>query len=215
MTKNWSQVYPKVSKAKTSVKSKTKVDRKQDKEISRIKKLLPSTKSKYFDFTVSNQTLSYNGSLVTTLMALSRGTADNERVGDSIKMTRMDVKIASFSTGAGADNCRYTFFLDKSPYIVSTAALYKTTGSDLATLSPLQEDYRQNIVLLKDFKVPVSSAAKPVINTTFSRKLNHVVRYAGATTTPVSNYLKMAYISDALAPVAAFDAYIRVWYIDI
>lgn len=194
---------------------KSSSQKKTEKTLASIKRLIPSPKSKYFDYSASNQSLTYNGTLVTTLMALSRGTGDGDRVGDAIRMLRMDVKIASFNTAAGGDNARYTFFIDKSPYIASTAALYKTTGSDLATLSPFQEDYRNDIIVLKDLKVKVDSVNNLIQNSSFSRKLNHVVRYAGATTTPVSNYLKFAAISDALAPVVNYDIWIRVWFVDV
>lgn len=195
-------------------KYKRSKDKKQDKELKKIKKLLPSVTSKYFDYAVSNQAVTYNGSLITGLMAVSRGTGDTDRVGDAVRMLRMECKIASFSTGAGGDNIRFTFFIDKSPYIASTAALYKVTGTDLATLSPLQEDYRNDIIVLKDFRVPVNSVNNVIINTDFTKSLNKIVRYAGATATPVTNYIKFAAISDAAAPVCQYDMYMRIYYVD-
>lgn len=121
------------------------------KAINMVQKLtsIINVEFKYFEYD-ANFTPTYNGSLL-NICSPSQGISVNQREGDSMKMKTCQLTGEILGSANGPEVIRLLVFIDKQANIGSTGSnLLENAGSASAVRSSLNQDYKNDVLILVD-----------------------------------------------------------------
>lgn len=178
----------------------------------RLLKQVVNTEFKHLDSSISVTDIDYSGDL-TVLNNPAQGLDDEQRVGDSIKVQKVDIRCHFNHTS----NCvvRLIVFWDQCNTINSTSEFLEYSGSALAVDSFKDNDNRFLTKVLYDrvFNINTAQTLQYVV-----RKTIHIgkhTQFDEDTTTINTGALKLIFVSDQ-APTTNVGSvgYARVYYTD-
>lgn len=181
---------------------------------------LVNVEKKYKDLTATNLPIGWNGAVMNGFLSIAQGQTASLRIGDSIKVTSIHLKIrlqSSLSTGGSL--VRVILFWDKENTVSTPSDLFDTLGTVAAPMSNFDKDQKSEIVILRDrtFNLENSSDELVYLNWRFFKKnAQKHVRYEANTTTIEQNRLKCFLIGDQDPAVSPnrYHAEARIHYID-
>ncbi len=184
-----------------------------------VKKIKNNIEMKFFD---QNNVLnvSWLSNNVSNIIAVPQGQTDSSRIGDVLaaKSFRLSLCLTSLTV---ASVFRVILYWDKQNLISTVGDLLHVTGSSMVVNSAYNHDNRSRYIILLDklwtLQDPATSVALKTFTRWFSLK-NKQVKYAAASTTVLTNNLKLFLISDK-DPATAINLpeiqyYTRLHYTD-
>lgn len=172
-----------------------------------------NTEYKIHDYQATyTNTITYGGT-VSSLVAIGQGAAQSQRVGDSIKLQNLMLRM-SLGELTNKHRLRVIIFNDKNGDTVSTAAdMLQTTGSAYSVISPkyYPERFRTKILYDRVFSFDADEEFQVY------RKLiplNFHVNYSPGTTSVYTNNLKILLINDSATGVGDHRVFARITYTD-
>lgn len=209
--------WKKFTKKKTTVKTLSK-------RISRIAKATKPEEKTHFTLQAYSE-ISYSG-IITQLSDIDQGTQQYERVGEWIKLKKLDVRLSVFvgTAVANANFYRFIIFKDMTTDNVGPSVTDVLNASYIGTsqgvLAAYEESYLTRFRILKDITVPLSIASGGNANKVFVMTINlhesscHYLTNLG--TDPLQGNLYLLQISSDntvnLKPASAFE--IKLTYTD-
>lgn len=149
------------------------------------------------------------------LCLIAQGTNDNQRIGNSIKITSIMIRgFVTFNQTATASMCRMILVWDKQANEAALTAGDLLESEDVSSNLNIDNGKRFTVLWDKYFTL---YAEKPIIAIKYYRKLNHKIRYdnaAAAITSITEGNLCLVRISNESVnyPVASLD--MRLRYVD-
>jgi hypothetical protein len=185
-----------------------------------VRDMLSSTdETKYFDVTLTQQTIDYNGR-IDHLSAVPQGDSDSQRDGDVILPKRLDImiRIDEPSGVTLQSNLTRCLVFRYKPTITTTPGNIITLGTVLAPLSPFQWDYLVNFDVLYDEVfvtgdyggTPISHVKKISLNL----KRNKIQYVAGSTGTAAGKLFLMFVTDQVTSGLPIVTYYSRLQYLD-
>lgn len=186
-------------------------------------KSLVNAEHKYHDTNVGLTTPT-SSSIIQVLNSLAQGTTDSTRIGDSIKMTSLNVNFDAyhnFNSSSPTQNLRIIIFIWKKPSTAPTLddILAPSSAASDRYLAPKNYDKRfwSKILYDKTFKLNEggSSSAGYKIHLDFSKYKKYAhVQYAAASSSIDNNGLYMLTISGDATLAPALNYFARLKYLD-
>ena len=205
---------------KPKAQAKTKVDKRQDKVISRIVKQF-KPEQKYQDLTAGAVSPSWNG-VAYSAIVVGQGTSDKNRIGDQITITRIRFRwnVGYTSASLASNQFRMVIYRDKTATIGTTVTnvldnnLVATVN---ACQAPYEEDKRMNFEILYDKTVLLDTVSRFAAQGSYDHtfKTPKLMQYDAGTNTPNKGAIYIMFITDALAPALGTDWNSRIWYTDM
>lgn len=160
-----------------------------------------------------NTNYDYNGTLVSLLNGLSNGTLDTQRVGDSIKLQNLTLRMY-FGRVTADSIIRVIVLQDPQNKLSSATDILQAAGSVFSVLSPKNYDKRFQSKILLDQVIALDTDTT-LIKKDYVIPLNWHCQFQAGGTTINSGDLKMLIISNLVTsnlPTAAW--YSRVTFTD-
>lgn len=173
-----------------------------------------NTEYKFVDNVLSPLTVDWNG-IQGSLMQVNpaQGLADNQRIGDSIKLQNFTFKYQC-SRNTSDSIIRVIIFEDKQNKIASVANLLSLTGTINAVTSPKNYDTRYQTRILYD-KCHILSSDNTTVMASAVLPLNWHTQFNAGTQTVNTGDLKICYISNVSGvPPPTFSYYSRLTFTD-
>lgn len=149
--------------------------------------------------TFNQITPTWTGSVVSLVGNIIQGDGQSERVGDSIKLQNLTMRMI-VTPGANTEYLRVIVFHDKQNAITTGAQLLQNTGSIQTIISPKNEDNKYVSKVLYDKVIPiVPTSAKAVFIERKVFPLNWHCHYSAGSTTVKDGDLKIAFFSGTAA----------------
>jgi len=155
----------------------------------------------------------YNGTLTSLMVGLSQGTADTQRIGDSMKLQNLIMRF--YLSRATSDSLvRVIIFHDPQSKINAVTDLLQVTGSVFAVLSSKNYDKRFESKVLYD-KTFALDGDETTIQRSFTLPLNWHTQFQNGGTTINTGDLRVVFISNQVTtnlPNVVYQS--RVTYTD-
>lgn len=162
-----------------------------------------NTESKYYDQSanVSANTPGTNDNLIALTTAITNGTSDTTRIGNSILGRDLQVRLAmNFTSTIGAPNvigahCRMLLICWKDNASQNTPTIAKIFEQPNNLYSPVNKDLSDSFVVMKDKFFALNNSSGVAGSAGFTtmkiyKKLNWHLRYADSTTnSPTQNHI--------------------------
>ncbi len=184
----------------------------------KTKKLL-NVEYKFFDTQAQNASMSQTGTALNLVLS-NQGTSDITRVGNSIRLTRVNVNyIITMNASATSTICRYILAWDSSPN-GSGLTMANTLEDSSVTdnlVSPYNIDSKRRIHVLYDKVHTLNINANRSVAVHFSIPLDHHVRYdgnAGDVTDLSSGNLAALHFTSEATNTPTLTHFERVRFID-
>jgi len=156
----------------------------------------------YKEFRVQqNPTPDYNGA-VSLINNMPQGTAQAQRVGDSVKMQTLTLRGIVSAGATLAETVRVIVFLDKENLITTGAQMLDNAGGGYAVISSKQEDNKYQTRILFDRVFHVSPGYRPKQSFTAVIPINIHTHFTAGTTTIKDGALRILSIGQLAAPTA-------------
>lgn len=164
--------------------------------VGKVRQLADAVNIEYKEYEVqSNPTPDYNGAIV-NLCVPAQGVANNQRVGDSLKMQNITFRGYVKAGPSNAESIRLLIFIDKQNQITTGNQLLDNTGTGYATLGSKNEDNKYISRIIYDRTFSVSPGYRPIIHFEGVIPVNTHEHFTAGTTTLKDNALKQMVISD-------------------
>jgi hypothetical protein len=208
---------------------------KMAKDVAMLKGVV-NTEDKHIDTLAAAQQVSQTSSLVYGIGTMAQGTTDTTRIGDSIKINRIDLNFL-FSFAGGTSTTIYSqqfrWFLIrylKTPSSSGTVAfgisefLFQDVNSDYTPLSLPNTDTNENFQVMSQGEVDINLPALSTTSATASRSVTvshecgfHQTYSGSANTTIVDNMCFLVFIASQGGNAGGSSSVTigsRMWYID-
>lgn len=159
------------------------------------------------------QGVDYSGGVLTMLSGISQGVADNQRIGDSIKVQNNMLRFSIARNGADS-MVRVLLIWDKQNQIAATSDVLEVVGSVNAPLSPKHYDKRFRCKVLFDKTYTVDTNRSILTDECLLDINQHVQFSAGSTTEYTGDLILMTISNQATTNLPTFQYYNRVSYTD-
>jgi len=143
----------------------------------------------------SGGAIDYTGGL-TTLNSVPQGTADNQRIGDSLKVQNETMRYYITRNGADCD-VRIMLIWDEQNQATSTSDILESTGGFLSVVSPKNYDLRFRSKVLYD-KLHHVTSNDPIVNGECIMPINLHTQFNAASTTIRTGALKLLAVSNVV-----------------
>ena len=188
--------------------------------VQRIMRLI-NIEQKYLVSASAGTAVTFNG-VLQDLCSPAQGAAFNQRIGDSIKMQKVELR-GSIYLGAAACTVRAMLVLDKSNQAAAGSDILSGAGNVYAPQSAIVNQYEQRYHVLADtahhtltINGDQSLDFTFVVNQETLAKMNaegHIL-FSPGTTTITTNSLKLVLISSLSASTPTCYYYSKVYYTD-
>jgi len=184
-----------------------------DQSIRSIKRLI-NAEVKVFDAAGANITPTTTGTITDLTSAIAQGVADNQRVGDSLKVLRLSIN-AQFSMNSTANGTQFCWVtLCRSHDEIMTAAQLNTLDANAyAYLGNPPPDYKDQYRMLWQRRLVVDPEHQSIL-VMADIKLNDHVQFNGGGATVNSGCLFMGIWSSSTTNNPDFGYVLRVEYVD-
>lgn len=137
----------------------------------------------------------YNGTVVDLTSIIAQGSANGQRIGDSLKLQRLTFRCYTIA-GANTERLRFIIYIDKQNTITTGAQMLQNSGNAYAVVAPKLEDnkYQTQILVDRVFDM-IPNTTKAINSYEFTQPINLHCHYTGGTTTVKDNALKILFIS--------------------
>lgn len=152
-----------------------------------------NTEYKHFDVFATQQ-VSWSGYFPTINNAIPQGTADGQRIGDSIKNQRFILR-GDLYRGSADAVVRIILLWDPQCKVSGVSDVLQSINSVYSPVSPKTYDKRFQTKVLKDFLVKVTSN-DPIKKITMNVPINEHTQFDVGTTTQDTGRLMLLVISD-------------------
>ena len=167
---------------------------------------------KILDTTGSAGAVDYGGG-VATLNSVAQGTADNQRIGDSLKVQN---NVLRWFMQRNGQDClfRIILFWDEQNQVTAVSDILESTGSALAVVSPKNYDNRFRTKVIFD-EVHRLTTNTPLITRDMTHAINQHTQFTAASTTIRTGALKLAVISNVTSTnLPTYSYYNRMSFTD-
>lgn len=174
---------------------------------------------KNYDQAAAASTFDYNGTAY-VLNTPAQGSADTQRIGDSIKCQGIVIRgnVQGTTTAGQLNKCRILLIWDEQNQIATLADLLELTGTSNVVFSPKNYDKRFRCRVLYDqlFLVGTQSGMQAFARDfEINLPINQHTQFASATTTINTGALKMFVCSDGFSTnLPQLHFYSRLSYTD-
>lgn len=203
---------------RSNPKALSRVDKYQNREITRLKRIVNTRERKFFDQVGTALQPNWTGSL-TNFINIAQGDTDVSRTGDKISIERIEARFNGGMTAAGSNQVRLMLIRDKGNSITSVGQVLDSTALNTvnAAQGPYEEDTRENFEVLMDRTFMLDNVTNYQFQTRYSKtyRKGKPVLFNNNSTTVNKGQIKLLLISDLLAPNVALDYYVRVWFTDL
>lgn len=170
--------------------------------LKKVKQLADAVNIEYKEYEVqSNPTPDYNGSIL-NLCSPAQGSANNQRIGDSLKMQTLTVRGKVIAGPVLAETVRIIIFNDKQNQITTGAQLLDNAGTVYAPISGKNEDNKYRSQVLFDRVFNVAPGYRPIIDFEAVIPIDLHTHFTAGTTTATDNMLKNCVISGLVSGTA-------------
>lgn len=154
--------------------------------------------------TASSVTPTNNGTVVSLAGNIIQGDSQAERVGDSIKLQNLTMRMLVTPGASATEYLRVIVFHDKQNTISTGANMLALVGSAQSIISPKNEDNKYQSRILYDKVIPiVPTSARAVFKVHEVFPLNWHCHYSAGTTTVKDGDIKVLFISNTVAASTA------------
>lgn len=184
-----------------------------DRSIRAIKRLL-NTEVKCFQASGASVQPTTTGTITDFLSAISQGTADNQRIGDSLKVLRLKLNyMVEMNSTAAATQVIWVAIIRASDEIMTAAQLNTLDGNAYAYLGELSWDYKAQYRILWERRIEVDPEHQAHVGRV-DLKLNDHAQYNAAGSTLNSGSIFMAMWSNSTTNNPNFGYVLQVEYVD-
>lgn len=212
-TNGFGSKYSRAVPAKKPVGSKK--DRLQDRKIAKLEKIIGKRELKFEDIGyTANPTWALG--TIAQLLAPAQNVTESGRIGDSINIEKVDIRLNLRTLVAGAVTVRVLLVRAQSNNL-SEAEIYQqayvgTLGYVHSSFNP---DWRSTFQVLMDKTFQVDANANPHRFLAKTIKVNKKMTLQNATTNEATGALYWSVVSDQAVATTRMDLYTRTYYSDL
>lgn len=187
------------------------------------KKMLALKVLKYVDTNILAQNSAITVGVQDLISAISQGVGQGQRVGDTVRLQRMEFRYNVTSANADIFNIvRFAFFVwnpNTGSTVPTGASIFSSTTTQGMYTPFNYEQRREYAVLLELYFNMTGTAASPCDNSQYmqSRTLNlqgRKAQYNLGVTTGTGHLYFTNYSDSAIAPFPVYNLVTRIWYYD-
>lgn len=183
--------------------------------LSQIGRINNSIEKKYFDVGINDTSVDWDGQVI-PLSNILPGTADTQRIGDSVYLKHLEVQNLFFRNAANCTGIRVIIYIDHQNTLADVSDILTASGGTSSIISPIQWDNRKQFKILYDQVTLIDGTWKSRVTKVFKLKTPYRIQYAAGPVTK-TNQLKMLYISDVsgLLTTPTFRSTCRLIFTDL
>ena len=169
---------------------------------------------KAYDTSSAAGAADYNGGVGSLMSAISQGTADNQRIGDSLKVQNLTFR--SFAARNGQDAwLRYMIIYDPQNQISGVTDVLASVGSQLSVVAPKNYDKRFRCRVLHDKLFALTSGNATLQSDEITIPIDLHTQFSAGTTTILTGDIKILVISNVVTTnLPTFTYYARISFTD-
>lgn len=169
---------------------------------------------KAFDVQSTAGAVDYNGGVTSLMSGLAQGAADNQRIGDSLKVQNLTFRCFGARNGQDAW-LRYMIIYDPQNQISSVTDVLAATGSGQSIVAPKNYDKRFRCRILHEKHMALTSGNPTLQMDDQVIPIDLHTQFSGGTTTILTGDIKLLVISNVVTTnLPTFTYYARLSYTD-